>query len=154
MSPGEGKVPPWVQPLGPTLFSKIFVIHLIPPPKRQPIPGVQTVQHRRQTDEVEKRRETRTTRRRRLCPCPSLPSFLPCFSIVLSVYDSASSNHMETWNRLPKMALLYYGDPFLQHFSWTYPNLVDVSFRKLGWAGAPPMGTRLDLPWMAGVRPY
>ena len=121
---GEGKVPSWVQPLGPTFFSKIFVIHLIPPPKRQPIPGVQIVQHRRQTDEVEKRRETRTTRRRRLCPCPSLPSFLPCFSIVLSVYDSISSNHMETWNRLPKMALLYYGDPFLQHFCWTYPNLV------------------------------
>lgn len=81
MSPGEGKVPPWVQPLGPTLFSKIFVIHLIPPPKRQPIPGVQTVQHRRQTDEVEKRRETRTTRRRRLCPCPVSPRFSHVFPL-------------------------------------------------------------------------
>ena len=54
--------------------------------------------------------------------------FLPCFSIVLSVYDSTRSNHMETWNRLPKMALLYYGDSFLQHFCRTYPNLVPSRF--------------------------
>ena len=126
---GEGKVPlPGSNPLALPFSRKFSLSNLIPLPKRQPIPGVQILQHRRQTDEVEKRGETRTKRGRRVCSCPSLPSFLPCFSIVLSVYDLTRSNHMETWNRLPKMALLYYGDPFLQHFCWTYPNLVPRRF--------------------------